>query len=242
MITEQEYRRLSNDRSSRWLSSGDLIGVQEIVNDVGGEIEDYLDTFLEPKTVHNEPHRVYLRITSNMGAVSSARYRITLDKCRLLTNYPITVTWVHHALCSCTQTTCSGCANVLDAKLGRLDLSTCASSGAGCGCFTMYDYLTCRLSYAAGFVTIPRRIKRAIALLVRHDAKELIVGDGAMDDDLPWGAPQIQRSDLALFRTYDAPKKYAVSEQGISYFGRGFVGIEAERLCARYKVYGVDQI
>jgi hypothetical protein len=241
VITEQEYRRLSNDRSSRWLSSGDNIGIQEIANDVAGEIEDYLDTFLEPKAVNNEAHRVYFRVTSDMGAVASARYRVNLNKCRVLTNYDITVTWVHHALCSCTQTTCSGCANVLDANLGVLDLSTCTSTSASCGCFTTYDYLTCRISYTAGFTSIPRRIKRAIAILARHDAKELIVGDAALDDDLPWGAPQNQRSDLGLFRGFDTPKKYAASEQGISYFGRGFVGIEAERLCARYKFYGVNQ-
>lgn len=241
MITEQEYRRLSNDRSSRWSSSGDLIGIQEIINDVAGEVEDYLDTFLEPKAVTNEEHRVYFRVTSSMGAVSSARYRTLLNKCRLLTAYPITVTWVHHALCSCTQTTCSGCANVLDANLGTLDLSTCASSGTSCGCFTTCDYVTCRISYTAGFTAIPRRIKRALAILARYDAKELIVGDAAMDDDLPWGAPQNQRSDLGMFRGFDLPRRYAASEQGISYFGRGFTGIEAERLCSRYKFYGVNQ-
>jgi hypothetical protein len=241
-ITEQQYRRWSHDTASPWVSSGNNIGVQELVGLAAEEVADYLDTFLEPTSVASEEHRVYLKVRHIMGAATEARYRTTLNRRRLLTDYTITVTWVHKELCSCTETTCAGCATVLNARQSKLDLSACSVGAGGCGCFTTSEYVTARISYSAGFETLPTKLVRAVALLARHDAKELIVGDGAMDDDLPWGAPQIQRTDLGLFRTYDSPSKYASGDQGISAFGRQYLGIEVQRLCAPYRVFDVDQI
>lgn len=233
VITEQEYRRWSKDHASAWHSVGDQVGIEEIVGLAGDDIADYLHTFLEPTQITDEAHRVGTTSRSILGQEVESWMRLSLNRKRLLTAYPISVTWVHHARCTCTTSTTTGCASVINARQSKVDLSGCAGAGS-CTCLTSGDFVTVQLSYYAGFDELPVKLVRAVALLSRHLAKELIVGDGAMDDDLPWAAPQISRSDLGLSRTYKAPPATP--------FGEHWLGREVQRLCEDYVVVDVEQI
>ena len=73
-------------------------------------------------------------------------------------------------------------------------------------------------------------------------AVELVVASVPIGEDVPWGAEEIQRVDMGFMRTWDSPTKYAAGTQGTSVFGRGMVGIAAERLCADYRIHSVYQI
>jgi len=234
VITEQQYRRWSFDLASAWNSVGNTIGAAEISTLASDDIADYLDTYLEPTQVVAEEHRVATLARWILGKKVACYNRLALNRKRLLTDYAISVTWVHHSRCDCSTSTTTGCASVLNVRQSKVDLSDCVLSSEGCACFTTGDFVTARITYYAGFATLPNKLVRAVALLTRHMVKELVVGDGAMDDDLPWGAPQIQRSDLGLFRTYqrtpDTP------------FGPHYLGREVQRLCEDYKVMDVGQM
>lgn len=241
-ITEQQYRRFSGDTRSAWSSTGNSIGVQDIVKLVTEEVSDHLATYLCPTQVVNEVHRPLVLDKDQLGKALVRVYNILTDRKRILMDRDITVTWIDWTRADCTSITATGCAIVLDALAGKLDLSKCVS-GERLPC-TSYDVdvSQVRVTYWSGFETVPLQIQRAIALLARYDAKELIAGVSPMMDDLPWGAPTTQRSDLGMSRSFDAPYRYAAGSQGISVFGRGYVGIAAERLCAPFRIFEVRQI
>jgi len=240
-LTEQQYRRWSKDTTSPWSATGNNVGIEQLVQLAEAEIGDYLCTYLRPTRVENERHRPFVKERTYLGQNVETICTVVMHRKRLLVDRDITVTWVHHERCNCTETTHTGCATILDSLMGKLDLSGC-TSGASCPCITYSDFVTVRVTYWCGFEALPIQLQRAVALLARHDAMELIVGAVPIGDDLPWGLQETQRSDLALFRSFDSPSKYAVSEQGISAFGRGMVGVEVQRLCAPFRVFDVMQI
>ena len=240
-LTEQQYRRWSRDTTSPWSVTGDNIGIEQLVQLAEAEISDYLCTYLQPTQVEGEYHRPFAKAQTYLGQDVETIYTVVLHRKRLLVDKSITVTWVHHERCNCTETAYTGCATVLDPLMGKLDLSGCVS-GASCPCITRSDFVTVLVTYWCGFETLPIQLQRAVALLARYDAMELIVGTIPVGDDLPWGLQETRRSDLGLSRSFDSPSKYAVSEQGISAFGRGMVGVEVQRLCAPFRAFDVRQI
>lgn len=241
-LTEQQYRRWSADTRSPWSSTGNSIGVEQIVALVEEEVAGHLATYLQPMQVVAEAHRPVVLERDRLGETFIQLYHVLTHRKRILTDRAITVTWKEWLKADCTSTTTIGCAIVLDALLGKLDLSKCLSSCGLCLASLACDVLTVEVGYWAGFTALPLRIQRAISLLARYDVMELIAGVTPTMSDLPWGAPTTQRSDLGMSRSLDAPFRYAAGNQGISVFGRGHVGIAAERLVAHYRVFGAWQI
>lgn len=239
-LTETQYRRWSGDTRSPWHSTGNSIGVQEIVTLVEEEVAGHLATHLQPTQV-TETHRPLVLERDRLGTARVYLYHVTTNRKRVLADRAITVTWRDWRRVDCASTVTTGCAIVLDALLGKLDLSKCYSTSGLCT-FTTTAVTTVDVSYWCGFTTLPTRIQRAIALLARYDVKELIAGVTPTLSELPWGAPVTQRSDLGMSRSFGAPYRYAAGNQGVSVFGRGHVGIAAERLVAHYRVFGVRQI
>lgn len=240
-LTEQQYRRWSGDTRSPWHSTGNSIGAEEIVQLVEEEIAGHLSTYLQPTQV-TETYRPVVLQRDQLGSSFVELYHVLTHHKRLLTDRTITVTWNEWLRADCTSTTTTGCAIVLDALLGKLDLSKCLSSCGICIASLSCDVLTVDITYTSGFVALPMKIQRAIALLARYDVMELIVGVTPTMSDLPWGAPVTQRSDLGMSRSFDAPFRYAAGNQGVSVFGRGHVGIAAEGLVGEYRVFGAWQI
>lgn len=240
-ITEQQYRRFSGDTTSPWGATGQSIGIETLVQLVGAEVSDYLATYLCPTRIVEEEHRPLVLDKDILSENRSRLYHVVTHRKRILPARGITVTWEDWSRTTCTTTTATGCAIVLDSLLGKLDLSRCYSTSGICTSVAR-DVLKVKLTYWAGFETLPIQIQRAIALMVRYDAKELIAGVTPMMSELPWGAPTTQRSDLGISRSFDPPRLYAAGEQGISVFGRGYVGIMAQRMIAPFRVFGAWQI
>lgn len=240
-LTETQYRRWSADTRSPWSSTGNSIGVEQIVQLVEEEVAGHLATYLQSTQV-TETYRPVILERDRLGETFIQIYNVLLHHKRVLTDQTITVTWNEWSRSDCTSTTTTGCAIVLDALLGKLDLSKCLSSCGLCLATLACDVLTVDITYTSGFTTLPVRIQRAVSMLARHDVMELITGVMPTMSDLPWGAPVTQRSDLGMSRSFDAPYRYAAGNQGISVFGRGHVGIAAERLVAQYRVFGAYQI
>ena len=194
------------------------------------EVRDHLSTYLAPTQVVEEEHRPVVNEYSSMGVVTERVFEVLLDWKRLLPDYGITVKWV----AACDSITNTACALVISRDESKIELSNCS------GC--LYSYYKVLISYYSGFTSLPLKIQRAIALIARYDIQELVVASVPIGEDVPWGADEIQRVDLGFMRTYDSPTKYAAGDQGISVFGRGMVGIAAERLCADYRIHSVYQI
>lgn len=241
-MTEQRYRRYSGDTTSPWHSTGNNIGIQGIIQLVEGEIRDHLNTFLCPTRIVEEEHRPLVLDRDTLELNFARFYQVATNYKRLLPGRGITVKWEVWTRGTCTATTTTGCAIVLNPTTGKLDLSRCYSGTGICTTGISSGILKVKVSYWSGFEALPIQIQRAIALLARYDAKELIAGVSPMMSELPWGAPTTQRSDLGISRSYDAPHRYAAGSQGISVFGREFVGIAAERLCAPFRVFCSWQI
>lgn len=240
-LTQQQYRRWAADTTSPWYSTGNSIGVQQIVQLVEEEVAAHLATYLQPTQVSEEEHRPLILDRDCLSESKVRLYHVLTHRKRILPSRGITVTWEEWTRSDCTSVTSSGCAVVLDSLAGKLDLSKCWS-GSGLCVTLKTDVLKVMLTYWAGFETVPIQIQRALALLARYDAKELIAGVSPMMSELPWGAPVTQRSDLGISRSFDAPYRYAAGEQGISVFGRGYVGIAAQRMIAPFRVFEVRQI
>lgn len=194
------------------------------------EVRDHLDTYLTPTQVTDEEHRPTVNEYHTMGVVTERVFEVILDWKRLLPDYGITVKWVQ----ADSTTTNTACALVIEQIESKIELSNCS------GC--LYDYYKVLISYYSGFGSLPLKIQRAIALLARHDIQELVVASVPLGEDVPWGLQEQQRVDHQFMRTWDSPSKYASGTQGISVFGRGMVGIAAERLCADYRIRSVYQI
>lgn len=239
-LTEQQYRQWSGDTRSPWATTGANIGVQQIVQLVEEEVAGHLATYLQPTQVVAETHRPLVLENDRLDIARYYVYHITTHRKRVLPDRGISVTWKDWSRSDCKATTSTGCAIVLDALLGKMDLSKCLSD---CGtCFPSCGPETVDVTYWAGFESLPIRIQRAIALCARYDVMELITGVMPTMSELPWGASTTQRSDLGISRSFDAPFRYAAGNQGISVFGRAHVGIAAERLVAHYRVFGSWQM
>lgn len=240
-ITEQQYRRFSGDTTSPWSATGNSIGVETLVQLAGAEMSDYLATYLCPTRVVEEEHRPAILERDRLSQPFARLYHVHTHRKRILPERGITIKWEDWTRARCTVIETTGCAIVLKALTGKLDLSRCYSSSGVCVSYGS-DILKVKLSYWAGFETVPIQIQRALALLARYDAMELIAGVSPIFSDLPWGAPTTQRSDLGMSRSFDSPHRYAANEQGISVFGRGYVGIAAQRMIAPFRVFEVRQI
>lgn len=226
-LTELQYRRWARDTRSPWAATGPTIGVEQLVELAETEIGDYLSTFLLPTQVIAEQHRPLVWDVDRLASFTRY-YRVVLNRKRVLENRGFSVTWI----CTESEATDTIGVSVLSALQSKLDLSNCPNRST--------DIVRLQIGYWAGLETLPIQLQRGVSLLARHDAQELILGSVPLGEDLPWSTPEIQRSDLALFRTYDSPTKYAVGG-GSSVFGRGMVGVEVERLCSTFRVFGVDQ-
>ena len=230
VLTQAQYGRWSNDFATPWYATGGQASASEIVALCEEEVRDHLSTYLTPTQVTDEEHRPTVNDRYFMGVLTERTFMVTLNQKRLLPDYGITVKWV----ASDQTRTDTDCALVVQQDVAKIELSNCAGN-----CYGYYKVL---VSYHSGFTSLPLKIQRAIALLARHDIQELVVSSVPIGEDVPWGAQEIQRVDMGFMRTWDSPTKYAAGEQGISVFGRGMVGIAAERLCANYRAWAVYQI
>lgn len=240
-LTQTQYRQWSGDTTSPWHSTGNSIGVEQIVQLVEAEVADYLATYLQPTKVVEEEHRPLVLDKDVLDENRSSLYHVSTNRKRILPSRGITVKWEEWSRSDCASSTADGCAIVLSTLAGKLDLSRCYSTSGICTSIAL-DVLKVKLTYWAGFETLPIKIQRAVALLARYDARELIAGVSPVMSELPWGAPVTQRSDLGMSRSFDAPYRYAAGEQGISVFGRGHVGIAAQNMMGTFRVFEVRQI
>lgn len=241
VLTQTQYRRWSNDFATPWYATGGQASASEIVELVEEEIRDHLSTYLTPTQYTDEEHRPTVNDRYFMGVLVERTFMVTLNWKRLLTDdYDITIKWLRASgVAACTAgtttvTTNTSCPLIVNHEVSKIELSNCSGS--------LYDYYKILISYYSGFTSLPLQIQRAIALLARHDIQELVVSSVPIGEDVPWGAMEIQRVDMGFMRTWDSPTKYASGEQGISVFGRGMVGIAAERLCSKYRTWSVHQI
>lgn len=230
VLTQAQYRQWSNDFATPWYATGGQAGAQQVVALCEKEVRNYLSTYLEPTQHTDEEHRPTVNDRYFMGVLTERTFMLTLNWKQLLPDNTITVKWV----ASDQTRTNTACALIVNQETSKIELSNCAGS-----CYGYYKVL---ISYWSGFGCLPLQIQRAIALLARHDIQELVVSSVPIGEDIPWGAAEIQRVDMGFMRTWDSPTKYVAGEQGISVFGRGMVGIAAERLCADYRTWSVYQI
>lgn len=239
VLTQAQYRRWSNDFSTVWYATGGQASASEIVELVEEEVRDHLSTYLTPTQATEEEHRPTVNDRFFMGVLQERTFMVTLNWKRLLSDYDITIQWLRASgVAACTSgtttiTTNTSCPLIINHDVSKIELSNCTGS--------LYDYYKILISYYSGFTSLPLQIQRAIALLARHDIQELVVSSVPIGEDVPWGAQEIQRVDMGFMRTWDSPSKYAAGDQGISVFGRGMVGVAAERLCANYRVWSVYQ-
>lgn len=230
VLTQAQYRRWSNDFATPWYATGGQASASEIVALCEEEIRDHLSTYLTSTQVTDEEHRPTVNDRYFMGVLTERTFMVILNWKQLLPDYGITIKWV-----AADQTrTDTDCALAVQQDVAKIELSNCDSCA--------YDYYKVLISYHSGFTSLPLQIQRAISLLARHDIQELVVSSVPIGEDVPWGAQEIQRVDMGFMRTWDSPTKYAAGDQGISVFGRGMVGIAAERLCAKYRAWSVYQI
>jgi len=224
ILTESQYRQLSGDTRSPWISTGDVAGASTFVPLAEEEVESYLATFLVP-TEHTEENAIDFIDTVRMGQIINREARIKLKKVRLLTgsSYPITVVFYPRLTTGSTSTKTTGI-RVIEKRKAELDV------------WEAWRYLCDKtperveITYWAGFTEVPYRARQAVALLTREKARESIVKSGVvMDDDYPHYAQVKSLSALGISRSFDV-------DGYMSYFGKSPLAQYVERILTPLQV------
>lgn len=231
LLSEQEYRRLSGDTRSPWVTTGNSMSASGCLWLAVADVETYLSTFLEPTLIESEEHRVAVYDMVRTGRWLGRVEYVDLGWLRLLTGatYPLTVKFVQQDGKG-LETLIEGNVVVVSHKMSRIRVSPCWSACTPCTDAS----IQVRVSYWSGMTRLPLDFKRSLALLTRRYCKELIYGDGSLDDDVPYGAPLTARTDLGMQRTYTKPRE--------TFFGQSFLGQELEQRFSRYRVIRSSQM
>lgn len=233
VISEQEYRRYTNDVDTPWLSSGNTLGAEEVVVGATGEIESYLDTYLQLTQVEDEKHRLWPQTDRFAGRRGTTWRRVYLNHVRLkaddLVNYPIDVTIIHQSMPSCTEVESAGCATVLTPLASLVNVGL--SSSSVCSTVATRDRIMAKISYYCGFESLEVPIKRALAMLAYKNLPAWIT----IEDDTPYGAPMISKRTMDIQRAWLPPYQRG-------WFGPTWLDKHIENLLMPYKVFRARQL
>ena len=203
ILTEDEYRALSGDTRSPWGTTGASIGVSGLLPIVEQRVTQYIATFLEPTKVTGEEHQIDSQSRYRMGVLKNWKAPVHLDYVRLLTGsstYLITARFP--PLTQNGTSYSSSAVQIMDARLGLIDLAECYCSLPCTTARTDMAFITYWSGYTAA--QLPDVVKLSVALLGREIARELIVKRGfVMDDDYPNFAAVKVWQEMGVSRSFN---------------------------------------